>query len=299
MSDGPWIKFYPSDWLLGTSGMSAAEIGVYVTLVSMMYEKGKPIILDSSVLARRCGLAVPAFSKILQRLIDGQKVRHEGGGLFNERVEKELHERLSARDRASASAKVKWEKEKEKQGDEDADAMRPLSTRAARQIPEVRKQSSEREPQDSQLELIPDDSSELVDNSVSAVSAKRAPTERGTSLPRDWVLPKGWGEWALGEFPFLSRESVLGLANEFKDYWIGVPGQRGRKRDWEATWRNRVREKAAKMRGGTGAPRQTRAAQLGDELRQELHEQYGPGREANGDLPTSQRLLAVGGKVGP
>jgi hypothetical protein len=28
---------------------------------------------------------------------------------------------------------------------------------------------------------------------------------------------------------------------EFVDYWIGVPGQRGTKLDWPATWRNRVR----------------------------------------------------------
>lgn len=28
---------------------------------------------------------------------------------------------------------------------------------------------------------------------------------------------------------------------EFIDYWIGIPGQRGTKLDWSATWRNRVR----------------------------------------------------------
>jgi hypothetical protein len=28
---------------------------------------------------------------------------------------------------------------------------------------------------------------------------------------------------------------------EFVDYWIGIPGQRGTKLDWPATWRNRVR----------------------------------------------------------
>lgn len=29
---------------------------------------------------------------------------------------------------------------------------------------------------------------------------------------------------------------------EFVDYWIGVPGSRGTKLDWPATWRNRVRD---------------------------------------------------------
>lgn len=38
---------------------------------------------------------------------------------------------------------------------------------------------------------------------------------------------------------------------EFVDYWVGIPGQRGVKLDWSATWRNRVRQVATK--GGTAA----------------------------------------------
>ena len=38
MSESPWIKFYPSDWLAGTRGMSATEAGVYINLIAMMYE---------------------------------------------------------------------------------------------------------------------------------------------------------------------------------------------------------------------------------------------------------------------
>ena len=37
---------------------------------------------------------------------------------------------------------------------------------------------------------------------------------------------------------------------EFIDYWIGVPGNRGIKLNWNSTWRNRVRSVAGK----TGAP---------------------------------------------
>src|SRR5437660_1331440 len=39
--------------------------------------------------------------------------------------------------------------------------------------------------------------------------------------------------------------------DEFRDYWHGVPGTRGCKLDWEATWRNRCREVAGRgARGG-------------------------------------------------
>jgi len=43
---------------------------------------------------------------------------------------------------------------------------------------------------------------------------------------------------------------------EFKDYWIAIPGQRGTKLDWSATWRNRVRQISTKFggRNGYGGP---------------------------------------------
>lgn len=39
---------------------------------------------------------------------------------------------------------------------------------------------------------------------------------------------------------------------EFIDYWISVPGQRGTKLDWSATWRNRVRMVSTKHGGKHG-----------------------------------------------
>jgi uncharacterized protein YdaU (DUF1376 family) len=33
MGESPFIKFYPSDFLAGTSGLSPAERGVYITLL--------------------------------------------------------------------------------------------------------------------------------------------------------------------------------------------------------------------------------------------------------------------------
>jgi len=60
----------------------------------------------------------------------------------------------------------------------------------------------------------------------------------GSRLAQDWVLLKTWGEWAQQERPDLDVRKV---ADQFKDYWIAQPGQKGVKLDWEATWRNWVR----------------------------------------------------------
>jgi uncharacterized protein YdaU (DUF1376 family) len=66
--------------------------------------------------------------------------------------------------------------------------------------------------------------------------------QRGSRLAHDWVLTKSLGEWAQAERPDLNiRQS----AEQFKDYWIAQPGQKGVKLDWSATWRNWVRNSKA------------------------------------------------------
>jgi len=68
------------------------------------------------------------------------------------------------------------------------------------------------------------------------VSSKK---KRGTRLPDDWVLPREWGEWAISQgWP---EQAVRDQADRFKDYWIAKSGQGATKRDWQATWRNWMR----------------------------------------------------------
>ncbi|WP_081075608.1 helix-turn-helix domain-containing protein [Burkholderia stagnalis] len=64
---------------------------------------------------------------------------------------------------------------------------------------------------------------------------------RGTRLPDDWVLTKALGEWALAEQPTWTVDHVRKVAEKFADHWRAQPGQKGRKTDWAATWRNWVR----------------------------------------------------------
>ncbi|OBC11409.1 hypothetical protein A5784_35005 [Mycobacterium sp. 852013-50091_SCH5140682] len=68
-------------------------------------------------------------------------------------------------------------------------------------------------------------------------------TARGTRLPDGWMPDRSVIEAMKLECPGVDLESVH---REFVDYWRGVPGARGRKVDWNATWRNRVREVAAR-----------------------------------------------------
>ena len=47
-------------------------------------------------------------------------------------------------------------------------------------------------------------------------------------------------------YPALTDEDVRLQADNFRDFWIALPGAKGLKLDWEATGRNRVREVASR-----------------------------------------------------
>jgi uncharacterized protein YdaU (DUF1376 family) len=66
--------------------------------------------------------------------------------------------------------------------------------------------------------------------------------QRGSRLAQDWFLSKSMGDWATKERPDLDVRQV---AEQFKDYWVAQAGQKGVKLDWDATWRNWIRNTKA------------------------------------------------------
>ena len=71
---------------------------------------------------------------------------------------------------------------------------------------------------------------------------KKVNNKRGSRLAQDWFLSKSMGDWATKERPDLDVRQV---AEQFKDYWVAQAGQKGVKLDWDATWRNWIRNTKA------------------------------------------------------
>jgi hypothetical protein len=69
---------------------------------------------------------------------------------------------------------------------------------------------------------------------------KESINTKGTRLPKDWKLPIEYEE-AAKEIRPMGFHEIHNIADEFRDYWISVPGSKGVKLDWLATWRNWVR----------------------------------------------------------
>lgn len=128
MSGAPWVRFFPSDWLAGTRGMSAAETGVYITLIAMMYESKEPVQDDDARLSRLCGLPVPGYRKIRDSLISSGKIVSSDGHLWNKRAQTEMEIRDEKTVSAKKSADSRWSKKQVKSIDDgcerNANAMR-------------------------------------------------------------------------------------------------------------------------------------------------------------------------------
>lgn len=73
-------------------------------------------------------------------------------------------------------------------------------------------------------------------------------------------LPDNWKSFCLEKRPDLNP---FELFDAFRDWWIAMPGSKGLKLDWTATWRNWVRNqkkenKNGKFRDSTGKGQQAR-----------------------------------------
>jgi helix-turn-helix protein len=62
-------------------------------------------------------------------------------------------------------------------------------------------------------------------------------SDRGTRLPDGFAVTPEMAAWAREKAPSCGPTDH----EAFCDYWHSVPGAKGRKRDWEATWRNWMR----------------------------------------------------------
>lgn len=67
----------------------------------------------------------------------------------------------------------------------------------------------------------------------------------GTRLDKPFVIPDTWVRWAQENRPDLDAQHT---AQCFADYWHGLPGAKGRKLDWFATWRNWCRKEPKKTK---------------------------------------------------
>ena len=83
---------------------------------------------------------------------------------------------------------------------------------------------------------------------ITIVETPKPKQSRGTRLPADWTASDSHIAFCR---KYRSDLDPMAVADRFRDFWIAQPGAKGVKLDWDATWRNWVRNEKA---GGGNRP---------------------------------------------
>ncbi|MDP6588634.1 MAG: hypothetical protein QF666_04220 [Alphaproteobacteria bacterium] len=114
----------------------------------------------------------------------------------------------------------------------------PLLSRSANRSDRVSNESESPEPEpEPNPELNPDPEQAVAPGAPP--SAKRHGERKGAMPAEDWAPTPD--DIAFAAAAGLAVPAIHAEAEKFKDYWIAVPGARGRKLDWLATWKNWIR----------------------------------------------------------
>ena len=108
------------------------------------------------------------------------------------------------------------------------------------------------EGEQSEVDSLPTASREAEDPAPASPSRAQRSEPPASRLPKNWALPKSWGEWALRERPDWDQEHVRAVSLEFRDHWFARAGPSAVKVDWLAAWRSwvrRERDAASRING--------------------------------------------------
>lgn len=92
----PWVRWFASDWLAGSRGLSPHETAIYITVLNLIYEKNGAIGVEPDWLARYCSMTRPQAAKALESLVEKRKLyRLSDGNFMNERCATEIKQRAN------------------------------------------------------------------------------------------------------------------------------------------------------------------------------------------------------------
>lgn len=106
MSESPWYRRFPDNFIAGTVGLTLEEKGAYSLVLDLIYVRGGPVPDEPRYIAGICNCSVRKWNAIRNRLIDLGKIEARDGLITNHRAEKEIEKAAkTARERAESGAK--------------------------------------------------------------------------------------------------------------------------------------------------------------------------------------------------
>ncbi len=185
-------------------------------MLDLYYASEKPLPLNIDGLCRLIQAKAKPERDAVDTVLEEFFQRTEDGWR-NARADLEIAKAQEKSGKAKASAAQRW------QCDGNANAMRTHSEGNAKAGCEGN---------------APNNQEPITKNQEPRTREKSAQRSRGSRLPSGWFPTEPLKAWAEKE---RSDLDVMVVIAKFRDYWIAVPGVRGCKLDWDATFRNWVR----------------------------------------------------------
>ena len=225
-----YLALYTGDYLRDTRHLSPMKHGIYLLLLMHCWDQKGPVPLDEQEAAGIANCRSTDEIEALRYILDRYFVRMDDGH-YNKRITEEVAkvERLSRQFHDAGLKSAEARRAKARAGTQ-AKAEGRLSLGLTKAEPRSVSPSPSPSPTPEKESL----------GVTSAEKQARATRLALLTCPEDWVL------WCKANRPDLDP---LQTWDRFSDYWKAVPGAKGRKLDWPATWRNWVRnEKEGKRK---------------------------------------------------
>ena len=235
----PYYKRYTGDYARDTRDLTLIEHGAYTLLLDHYYATG---CLEQCLeqCFRLCMAFTPDEQQAVRNVLDKFFVPAPSGkGYIHERVEKEIEKQSTAYNNrvnvAKLAATSRWRKK--------------LSASIAPSNASSNASSIEKSCQPEP------------DKNINVFRDTPAARSQGTRLDRNWEPDdesKALAKKILG--PHGGSEEL----EKFRDYWTAQAGQRGRKLDWNATYRNWIRRASESRQKGNNNHQATGVANIGE-----------------------------------
>lgn len=230
------------DFDRATRHLTRLERSIYRDLMDVYYETEKPLTLDRAALCRKIIARSNEEATAVEQVLNEFFIETPTGW-FHSRCDHEIEAYRASNSQKSAAGKASAAKRAAKR----QQALNGNPTTVGTDVGTDVRTAEEQTCNGSATKQ------ETV-NSKHKTETKERADARGSRLPEDWHPSDEDTAFCKAERPDLRPSEV---AKRFYDYWIAVPGAKGRKLDWPATWRQWVRNEREERRG---AARQAGAA---------------------------------------
>ncbi|ALR04852.1 YdaU family protein [Xylella fastidiosa] len=237
-----YFEFYPGDYLRDTGRLSLAEHGAYMKLLMDYYATEQPLPTDWKELYILTSAITAVEKAAVRKIIERFFTIAEDGLHHNERVDKEIakaQRRMVASRENGKKGGCPKKHSKNPAGSENTVFSEPKDNPAKTQQPPYSGVHQTPDPIISSSLCSEESLVFAEDGNATGCTEKPKRSPHGSRLPDDWAPSEG-------DVLYATQQGVDGRyeAEKFRDYWRSVAGAKGRKQDWEATWRNWIRRAA-------------------------------------------------------